>query len=163
MKLSIIFKSAAVVGVLALGFATNANAATNTATINISTTVPASCLIAAAPLVFANYSGTQVNNQTNLTVTCTNTTTYTIALNPGATSGTSVNTRQMLSGPNTLNYALFSDAGLTKNWGQTTGTDTVAGTGTGLAQTVPVYGQIAGGQNAVPGNYTDQVVATITY
>lgn len=49
--------------------------------------------------------------------------------------------------------------------GTTTGTNTAAGIGTGLAQTLNVYGQIANPSvnNAAAGNYQDTITATITY
>jgi spore coat protein U-like protein len=62
-----------------------------------------------------------------------------------------------------LNYSLHSDAARTVVWGNTAGTDTVAGTGNGLAQTLTVYGNIPGGQLSAPGAYTDTVTATLTY
>jgi spore coat protein U-like protein len=62
-----------------------------------------------------------------------------------------------------LNYELFRDSARTLNWGNTIGTDTVAGTGNGLAQTLTVYGRILGSQLVAPGAYTDTVTATLTY
>ena len=40
----------------------------------------------------------------------------------------------MTSGAATVNYALYSNAGQTTNWGRTIGADTFAGTGNGAAQ-----------------------------
>lgn len=57
----------------------------------------------------------------------------------------------------------FSNSGRTTNWGNTVGTDTVAGTGSGVAQTLTVYGQIPASQFVRSGSYTDTVVATVTY
>jgi spore coat protein U-like protein len=62
-----------------------------------------------------------------------------------------------------LSYGLFQNAGFTTNWGQTTGTDTVTGTGNGAAQAITVYGQVAAGQYVAPGSYVDTVTATVTY
>ena len=69
----------------------------------------------------------------------------------------------MTNGASTLQYKLFSDSGHTTNVGQTVGTDTIAGNGTGITQSVTIYGQILGGQLTTPGVYTDTVTATITY
>jgi spore coat protein U-like protein len=67
------------------------------------------------------------------------------------------------AGAGVFGYALFSDNGRTKNWGQTIGTDTVTGTGNGAQQTLTVYGQIPAGTIPAPANYSDTVTATITY
>ena len=42
--------------------------------------------------------------------------------------------------PFVLNYSLSSDPAHTINWGNTVGTDTVSGTGTGGLQIITVYG-----------------------
>jgi spore coat protein U-like protein len=62
-----------------------------------------------------------------------------------------------------LNYSLFSNSGMTTNWGNTVGTDTVPGAGTGTVQAITVYGQVAAGQYLAPGAYTDTITATVTY
>jgi len=74
-------------------------------------------------------------------------------------------TNRSMTGPSSshLAYKLFSNSGHTTNWGNTVGTDTVAGTGTGAAQSLTVYGQITAAQFVRPGSYTDTVTATITY
>ena len=63
----------------------------------------------------------------------------------------------------TLNYMLTQDSSHATNWGQTVASDTVPGTGTGVLQTIPVYGLIPAGQNAATGAFADTVTATITY
>ena len=72
-------------------------------------------------------------------------------------------TRCMQSGAAQLTYALYRDAARTLNWGNTVGTDTLAGTGTGSAQASTVYGRIAAGQLPAPGGYVDTITATITF
>jgi spore coat protein U-like protein len=69
----------------------------------------------------------------------------------------------MKSGSYTLNYSLFSDSARTVNWGNTVGTDTVAGTGNGSGQSIIVYGRLPGGQALNIGTYTDTITATVTY
>jgi outer membrane usher protein len=49
-------------------------------------------------------------------------------------------------------------------WGDGTALGaTVAGTGTGSAQTFTVYGQTLAGTAPTPGSYSDTVVVTATY
>lgn len=69
----------------------------------------------------------------------------------------------MTSGAATLNYALYRDSGHTNNWGNVVGTDTLAGIGSGLLQTLTVYGRLSGAQFPTPGVYSDTVTATLTY
>jgi spore coat protein U-like protein len=138
-------------------------AATSTATIAVSATVLAFCTITALPLAFGNYSSAQLDATTTLTASCTVGTPYTVGLDAGLGTGATTTTRKMTSTGSTLNYELFRDSARTLNWGNTIGTDTVAGTGNGLAQTLTVYGRILGSQLVAPGAYTDTVTATLTY
>jgi spore coat protein U-like protein len=144
--------------------ATSVWAATATTTFQVTATVQATCLISATNLSFGTYTGAVVNSTSSITVTCTNTTPYNIGLNAGTATGATVSTRKM-SGPAgaLLAYSLTQDAAHTINWGNTVGTDTVAGTGNGSAQTLTVFGQTAAGQFVTPGAYVDTITATITY
>jgi spore coat protein U-like protein len=136
-------------------------AATTVTTFAINMTIQATCVVSALPLNFATYTGTLLTGTTTVTVTCTNTTPYTVGLNAGTATSATVTTRKMTYLTNTLGYVLTSDSAHTVNWGVTIGTDTVAGTGNGSAQPLTVYGQIAAGQYTAPGAYT--VTATVTY
>jgi spore coat protein U-like protein len=144
--------------------ATGATAATTTGTMSVTATVQAMCLISTNPLAFGTYTGAQIDATSTLNITCTSTTPYNVGLNAGTATGATVTTRQM-TGPasSLLNYALYSNAGRTTNWGDTVGADTVAGTGTGAAQTLTVYGRLPSGQFNTPGGYTDTITATVTY
>jgi spore coat protein U-like protein len=121
------------------------------------------CGISASNLNFGNYTGTVLNATTTLQVGCTSGTAYNVGLNAGTATGATVTTRAMQNGTALLNYALYSNSGRTTNWGNTVGTDTVAGTGTGVAQPLTVYGQIAAGLHPTPGTYTDTITAAVTY
>jgi spore coat protein U-like protein len=157
--------SAAVLGVLALGLnCTSAAAATATSNFQVTATVQATCLISAGALGFGTYTGVLSNATSTISVTCTNTSGYNIGLSAGTTSGATVAARKMAgTGTDVLNYALFRDSSRTNNWGETVGTDTLAGSGNGLAQTITVYGQVPAGQYVSPGAYSDTITATITY
>jgi spore coat protein U-like protein len=156
---------AAALGFLALGLATRpALAATATTTFGVTATVQATCLVSATALAFGTYTGALATSTSTVSVTCTNTTPYNVGLSAGMATGATVTTRQM-TGPASalLNYAMFSNSTRTTNWGQTTGTDTVTGTGNGAAQALTVYGQVTAGQFVAPGAYTDTITATVTY
>ncbi|WP_348264703.1 spore coat U domain-containing protein [Telmatobacter sp. DSM 110680] len=165
MKFSNLIKSIATtvaIGALTMGLAPTSFAATATANMSVNATVNANCIISTNALAFAAYTGAVDNATTTISVTCTNTTPYNVGLDQGKTSGATVLTRQMLNGAATLNYALFSNSGMTTNWGNSTGS-WVGGTGSGAAQTLTVYGQIAANQYVTPGSYTDTIIATVNY
>lgn len=144
---------------------TVASAATATTTFLVTTTVLNTCIVAATPLAFGAYdptSATDTDATNAITVTCTASAPYNVGLDKG-TNGTSVTARLMKQGSDTLPYALYSNAGRTTNWGNTVGTDTVTGTGTGILQTYTVYGRIPHGAAVPSGAYTDTVTVTVTY
>jgi spore coat protein U-like protein len=139
-----------------------AAAQTATTTLGVSATVTAVCTVTATPLAFGSYTAAQLDGTATITVTCSTGAAYTVGLDQGA-NGASVTTRQMASGANLLNYALFSDTGRTSNWGNTA-PSWVSGTGTGLAQALTVYGRIPAGQFVPAGaGYADTVNVTVTY
>ena len=72
-------------------------------------------------------------------------------------------TRKMTSGANTINYSLYQNSSRTTVWGNTVGTNTVSGTGSGLGQALTVYGRVPPQTTPAPGTYTDTIVATVTY
>ncbi|WP_375038122.1 spore coat U domain-containing protein [Acinetobacter sp. RW6] len=80
--------------------------------------------------------------------------------------------RRMTNGNNEfIPYQLYKDSNYSTVWdaagGVTNigGAGAVSGTGTGSAQTTPVYGKIPQGTSiaSTPGNYSDSVVVTVTY
>jgi spore coat protein U-like protein len=151
--------------------ATGVQAADTTGTFTVSTNVTASCAVSATDLVFTDVdplanATDATDGITTISVTCSNTTPYDVGLSAGVAAGATTATRRMThtDGTNTLGYALFSDAIRSSNWGDTVSTDTVAGIGSGVAEDLTVYGQIASGQQtATVGAYTDTITVTVTY
>jgi spore coat protein U-like protein len=143
-----------------------ANAATQQTTFLVTANVNSSCTISAADLVFGDYdpTGGDVDGQSNVTLNCTNSSPWNVGLNAGTFAGATVTTRKMTGpGAYSLSYGLYSDAARSTNWGNTVGTDTVSGTGTGGSQIVTVYGRIPGTQNVGAGGYQDTITATVTF
>ena len=134
-----------------------------TTTFGVSATVLKDCIVSATALGFGNYTGAVNTANSTITVTCTNSTTYTVGLGPGLATGATVTTRQMQNGTYLLNYGLYSNSGLTTNWGNTALTNWVSGTGNGAAQPLTVYGQIPAAQYVTPGSYADTIAVTVTY
>ena len=149
--------------------ASGGNCSVGTSTANFSFTVTATvvtnCLISAANLNFGSVGllTSNVDATSTVTPTCTSTTPYNIGLNAGTGSGATVTTRKMTSGGATINYSLYSNSGRTTNWGNTVGTDTVSGTGSGLGQSYTVYGRVPSQSTPAPATYSDTIVATVTY
>ncbi|WP_348264700.1 spore coat U domain-containing protein [Telmatobacter sp. DSM 110680] len=135
-----------------------------TESFTVTVQIQATCTIAANPLNFGAYSGASLDASTSLSVSCTKAAAYNVGLSAGAAPGATVTNRSM-TGPaaSLLSYKLFSNSGYSTNWGNTVGTDTLLGVGTGVAQSLTVYGQIPAGQWVRPGSYSDTITATLTY
>lgn len=143
---------------------------TATATLTVSLTLQANCSIATNPLNFGTNGvlATAINQQTNVAVTCTNTTPYNVGLDAGTVTGSSVTSRLMAgtatgNTATTVSFQLYQDSGHTTVWGNTQGTNTVAGTGTGSAQSIAVYGQVPAQTTPKPDTYQTTVTATVYF
>lgn len=146
-------------------------AATATGTFQVTATVLSSCTVTGTTLNFGSNidpiaASVPLDSSSTLSVICSNTTPYTVALNAGtnAGGGTSFTSRAIKNGTSTLGYQLYKDSSRTTVWGDgTSSTSTTAGTGSGSAQSLTIYGRLPSLSGAVPGNYTDTVTVTITY
>jgi spore coat protein U-like protein len=159
----------AVAGALVIAAGT-AGAATKTTTFGVSAVVNANCLVSAANLAFGNYDGTAAKTATSdVSVRCSTGTTYAVGLSTGG--GTFAQRLLSGSGPNKLQYNLFTSVAATTIWGDgTASTATVPGTGSGMAAGSAtlhtVYGQLpdnAFNQGAPAGTYNDTITVTVTY
>lgn len=137
-----------------------------TTQIAITATVNPTCTISANALNFGIYAGLKVDASTSLMATCTNATTYEIGADNGQNPQYIGVYAKYMVGPSSsrLRYHLYTDATRSVEWGTTSGTNVIPGTGTGAAQSIPVYGTVgAGSLQSVPGSYSDTVTVTITY
>ena len=159
---------------LGLTFAAVGAFAQTTGNINVSATVQAACTIATNNLAFGNYNplGSALQVDTTMNVTCSVGSVPTVSL--GAGSNVLGNQRRMANGLERLNYSLNQPSAntpgaacaYTTSWGD----GTVAGSALALtaatslaARTYNVCGEIPAGQSAATGNYTDVVVATVSF
>ena len=131
----------------------------------VTASVAPACLLNNVPdLAFGTLDQT-INNdaQTTITWRCTNGVAASIKLNGGSTTS-NISARAM-TGPATLGYQLYTDAGRNTVFGDgVTGTAIpVTGAGYGSPGTVSVYGRVtqANAAAAPGGNYTDTVVVLI--
>lgn len=142
---------------------------TGTGPFDVTLKIIANCVISAAPLDFGQTQGllsTPLNVNTTVSVTCTNTTPYNVGLSAGNGTGSTTSTRYMsgvTSGnTGTVQFNLFQTAGAT-NWGNTQGTDTVSGTGSGSAQSITVFGNVPAQNTPAPDTYKSTITATVFF
>ncbi len=148
-----------------------ASAATSSGSFQVNATVVSSCTVSGSLLNFGSAldplsAAVPVDASSTLTVQCTNTTPYAVALNAGVNAGgaTNFSSRAIKNGSNTLAYQLYTDSGRSTVWGDgTASSSTSNGTGTGSTQTLTIYGRLPTLANSVPGTYSDTVTVTITY
>jgi len=135
------------------------------ASFSVSATDVTTCAVNASTLNFgaAGVLRSALDATSSVTVTCTNSAPYTLALDGGLSAATNPALRKMTQGAQTITYGLYQDAGRSQPWGDSTGTNTVAGTGSGLSQSFTVYGRVPAQATPGPGTYTDTVVVTLSY
>jgi spore coat protein U-like protein len=129
-------------------------------------TVTSSCVINSASTLDFGSTGVltaNVDNTSTIAVQCTNTTPDNIGLDAGLGTGATVAVRKLTNGANTINYSLYTTAARTTVWGNTVGTNTVAGTGSGASQNYTVYGRVPAQTTPTPAAYTDTITVTVTY
>lgn len=149
--------------------AAHAGSANNT--FQVTGTVVSSCNVSGSLLNFGAAidpltAAVPIDATSTLTVQCTNTTPYSVALDAGTNAGgaTNFSSRAIKSGSNTLGYQLYLNAGRSSVWGDGTSSSLpVTGTGTGSTQSLTIYGRLPTLGNAAPGTYVDTVTVTITY
>jgi spore coat protein U-like protein len=144
-----------------------AHAGTDTDSFEVTATVLASCEVTASDLAFGNYdpvAASHLDGDTQLSVTCTNGTTYNVGLSLGDGAGASMATRRMTKDGDTetLNYVLYQDDQRSVLWGDTGG-DRLPGTGDGTPDVIDVYGRVPMQQAALAGDYSDTIVVTVTW
>jgi spore coat protein U-like protein len=142
----------------------HAAGATASTSFGVSVIVQSACAVSATSMRFGTYTGAAANATSAITVKCTNSTPYDLALSAGLAPGATVANRKM-SGPGAalLGYSLKSNNGKVVNWGDTVGIDTVSGTGDGSSQVFSVLGQIPAAQQVADGPYTDIITVTVIY
>ncbi|UTY56612.1 MULTISPECIES: spore coat U domain-containing protein [unclassified Massilia] len=139
-----------------------------TATFDVTMKIIADCTIAASNLDFGQSQGVlnaTVAVNTTINVTCTNTTPYNLGLSAGTGTGSTGTTRYMSgTGGNTgtVRFNLYQTAGATL-WGDTQGTDTRSGTGTGALQAITVYGEVPAQTTPAPDTYKSTITATVYF
>ncbi|MBY0346273.1 MAG: spore coat protein U domain-containing protein, partial [Neisseriaceae bacterium] len=115
---------------------------------NVKITVNSSCAVGNVnDINFGNISSaarptSDLKQMTKVSVTCNVGTPYNIVFKTsrGSTNGTGTMTNE---GKTKIPYALFSDSGYSKAWGNTIGTNSVSGIASGYPDLYTVYGKVA--------------------
>jgi spore coat protein U-like protein len=136
-----------------------------TGTFQVTTTVEGTCTVTANDLSFGTYISGQpdpLNQTSDIVVTCSNGTDYTIALDDGSHPDGHLHRR--MSGPNddAMPYSLYADSSHESSWGDQNG-EILGSTGNGYAQTQTVYGYIPASLTHLPGQYQDTVTVTVAW
>jgi len=126
------------------------------------------CSVSAADLDFGAYasnSAAPAQGQTAIQLQCSGGTAADVSLDAGTGTGGNTSRRKLEHerGLGQLDYDLFQDPGRTVHWGDRSGVDTLEVQATGLPQTVPVYGQIPGGQRVRDGIYSDMITVRVHF
>lgn len=160
-KLSLI--AIALTAISSQAFAANA-----TATFQATATLNSACTVSADTVSFGPITpaatGTAGATGT-ITSTCSNNVPYTLSINGGVSTDISARTMAGATSGNTdkLAYNLYTDATYTNVWGDGVKGKTVGLTGTGIAQTSTVFGQLSLNQYLKPDTYTDNLTVTLAY
>jgi spore coat protein U-like protein len=141
---------------------------TATAGMPVRMEIVASCSVSAADLNFGAYSPrsqTPLQGQTTIELVCGGPVTAEVSLDQGSGAGATTTNRRMEqdTGTDRLDYDLYQDPARTVHWGDRSGRDTLEVQMTGVTLSIPVYGQVPGGQRARDGTYSDTVTVRVTY
>ena len=159
--------------ILAITATSAAMAATSGGSFQVLITVAKACSVTAGNASNINFgtvdsSVTGLVASSNISVTCSKTTPYNVGLMPSNTNtvGAGVMKSPVLANTDTVAYQLRSVSATGPVWGNTA-TPTavgngVAGTGTGVAQVIPVFATVANA-NVTPDSYSDTVTVTVNY
>ena len=104
-----------------------------------------------------------IPGQGRIALQCSSGTGYTIALDGGAAGAANPTQRKMTSGASSVTYGLYRDLAHGLPWGNVPGSTVLAGSGTSLAQSIPVYGLVPVQPLPPPGTYTDTIVVSVGY
>lgn len=123
------------------------------------------CSVTASDLNFGNIGllTSSIDAASTLNINCTSGLTYQVTLSGGLTAAADPTQRKMVAGLNHITYGLYQNAARTTPWGETFGSNTLSGIGTGTNQSIGVFGRIPPQTTPQPSTYSDTIVATVSY
>ena len=137
----------------------------STTSFSVLTTVVSTCSISATNVNFGTVGLVNSNIDATAAVSaqCSLSLPYTLSFNGGNAGASDPTKRKMAKGGENITYGLYTDSARSQPWGSIIGTNTVAGTGTGVSQNYTVYGRAPPQNTGSPGSYSDTIVVTVTY
>lgn len=140
-----------------------------TAVMTVSMSVTASCSLSVTAVNLGSSTGTAVTAESDVGVTCSNGTAYTIGLHGGA--NVDATSRRLADGAsNFVRYFVYQDAARTVEWGDKNlagatynNGNTKDSAGTGAAQTHTAYFSTQTFTTGAPGTYTDTVTVSVVF
>jgi len=153
-------------GLMAAG--TPALAGQTTNTLNAKITVTDGCSLQTSDLMFVAPNpiiGLVIDSSTTLTVKCTPNTAYTIDIDDGLQPQGN-NKRRMVSAAGVpLAYNVYFDAARSASrvWGKGAGKNYIGNSGSGAAQSIPVYGRVTVAALIPAGGYKDTLTVTLNF
>ena len=143
-------------------FAGSAQASVVSSTFQVKINVGFDCTFSATDLDFG-IRGVLTGNidaASALSVTCSTGLAYKIDMDEGIGTGATLDNR-LMTGPAgaTAGYSLYLDNARSSVWG----TSRYYGTGSGVVQTIPVYGRVFQQSTPRAGLYSDTITVTVTY
>lgn len=139
----------------------SAQAATATATVQVTATILPSCVLTTADINIPTYNasaGTAATANGSIKVTCSRSLAYDVKLNAGASGNE--NARVLKNGVNSLNYVISYNGA---NFNSTNFISMAGASNTGVETTYPVKVDIPVGQFVPAGTYEDTLTATVSY
>lgn len=145
-------------------FSASVSAATVISSFGVSATVQASCLASASPLSVGAYRGMTARAASAVSVDCTNSTLYNVAIGAAPATGVNATTRKMISsGSVLLSYLLTADAAAIVGRAQTVDTGRVTGDGNDYTRALNVQSGIPAELQRDASAYAGALTITITY
>jgi spore coat protein U-like protein len=141
-------------------------AGTDTDTFDVTLTIQAGCEVTSPnDLDFgtASFLDTAITAEVQFQIRCSTGTIGTISLDDGNGSSGSITTRTMENGTDVVNYSLYTASNYQFIWGDGTEGSTVSHTGTGVQETLTIYGRVPVQATPPPGTYSDRVTITATF
>jgi spore coat protein U-like protein len=153
-------------GVL-LAMAGAAQAATKTASFNVTASVAKNCIISAGNLAFGAFDGaTDIDVSSTITVNCTNNAGFDVGLSQGAYGDFTGRRMRNLVNNEELVYNLYTTTARNVIWNDTTNRVGGIGGGMNTDRLLTVYGSLRGSDNTgslEAGSFTDTIIATIEH
>jgi len=143
-------------------------AGSTTASLDIGATVDAVCSMTSSPLNIGTYDATTDSDTTatgSISYSCSDgTTTASIALDKGTTTGGTISQRLMAgtgSNTDTLEYNIYQDSSHATLWGD--GSTGTVETDNNASDTISYYVKVPDHQYVAADSYSDSVTATLTF